>query len=117
MAIIETTTEWNLLRRRKRALRELRELLLSNVMRGTVAETTRRCGKTKCGCATDETKRHRRTTLSVNLEGRTRTVHLNAEHLAGAKEATGNYRRLWKLLDEVTEVNLALLRFPAGQSK
>lgn len=40
-------------------------------------------------------------------------MHLDEPHLAGVREATANYRRLWRLLDELTEVNLALLAYPA----
>jgi|SRR5208283_2655896 len=110
---ISTTTEWNLRKRQQRALRDLRTLLRSNVMRGSVVETRRRCGKAGCACAQDESKKHGRRVVCVNLGGRTRTVHLDEPHLAGVREATANYRRLWRLLDELTEVNLALLAYPA----
>lgn len=113
---IATTTEWNLRKRQQRALRELRELLRANVMRGSVVETTRRCGKANCACAKDETRRHARRAVSVNVGGRTRTAHLDDAHLPEVKRATTNYRRLWQLLDELTEVNLKLLAFPAAQA-
>ena len=113
---IATTTEWNLRKRQQRALRELRELPRSNVMRGSVVETTRRCGKTNCACAKDETRRHPRRAVSVNVGGRTQTAHLDDAHLAEVKRATSNYRRLWQLLDELTEVNLKLLAFPTAQA-
>ena len=109
---IATTTEWNLRKRQRRALRELRDLLRSNVMRGTVVETARRCGKPHCACAKDETKRHPRQVVTVNLGGRTRTKHLDEAHAAVVAQATRNYRRLWHLLDELTEVNLKLLAYP-----
>ena len=113
---IATTTEWNLRKRQRRALQELRELLRSNVMRGSVVDSTRRCGKPNCACAKDEKRRHARRVVTVNLGGRTRTVHLDEAHLAEVKRATSNYRRLWRLLDELTEVNLKLLAFPAAQA-
>jgi hypothetical protein len=109
---IATTTEWNLRTRQRRALHELRDLLRENVMRGTVVSTTRRCGKPRCACATDETKRHPRQVVTVRLDGRTRTMHLDAEHAKGVVRATRRYLRLWALLDELTEVNLKLLAFP-----
>jgi hypothetical protein len=109
---IATTTEWNLRRRQRRAQRELRELLRSNVMRGSVVETTRRCGKPACVCARDETKRHPRRVVTVTLGGRVRTRHLDDVHAPLVTQATRNYRRLWQLLDELTEINLELLAFP-----
>jgi hypothetical protein len=111
---IETTTEWNLRKRQRRSLHELRDLVRSNVMRGSVVETSRRCGKRNCACAKDETRRHARRVVTVNLGGRTRTVHLDEMHLVEVKRATANYRRLWRLLDELTEVNLKLLGFRAA---
>jgi hypothetical protein len=51
--------------------------------------------------------------LSVNIGGRTRTAHLDDAHLPEVKRATANYRRLWRLLEELTEVNLELLAFSA----
>jgi hypothetical protein len=112
---LATTTEWNLRKEQRRALRELRELAGSNLMRGSVVETTRRCGKPNCACARDETRRHPRRAVTVNVGGRTRTGHLDDAHLVGVKRATSNYRRLWRLLDELTEVNLKLLAFPANE--
>jgi hypothetical protein len=109
---IATTTEWNLRRRKQRALRELRELLRSNIMRGSIVETTRRCGKPNCACAKDERRRHARRTVTVNIGGRTRTVHLDDAHQPEVREATARYRRLWRVLDELTELNLKLLAFP-----
>lgn len=110
---IATTTEWNLRRRRRRALRELRDLLRANVMRGTVVETSRRCGKPNCACAKNVARRHGRRAVTVNLGGRTRTMHLDDAHLDEVKQATTNYRRLWRLLDELTDVNLRLLAYAA----
>ena len=112
---IATTTEWNLRKRRRRAQQDLRELLRSNIMRGSVVNTSRRCGKANCACATDETRRHARRAVTVTLGGRTRTAHLDDAHLGEVKQATSNYRRLWRLLDELTEVNLKLLAYPASE--
>ncbi len=109
-----TTNEWNLRRRRHRALRELRDLLRKNVMRGTVVETSRRCGKVNCRCAKSVERKHARRTVTVNLAGRTRTVHLDDAHAIEVRKATANYRRLWQLLDELTDLNLRLLGFPVG---
>lgn len=112
--VIATTTEWNLRRRQRRALRELRELLRSNVMRGSVVDATRRCGKPNCVCAKDKARRHPRRVVTVKVGGRARTVHLDEAHLGEVKRATANYRQLWRLLDELTEVNLRLLAYPAN---
>ncbi len=106
--LFTTTTEWNLSKRRQRLLREMRELLRQNVMRGTIVETSRTCGRRNCVCMR-EGKRHARMALSVNMDGKTRSVHLSSKRQAIAHAATANYRKLWQLLEELTEVNLKLL--------
>jgi hypothetical protein len=109
---IQTTSEWNLRQQRKRVLREMRELLLEGVMRGSIVENVRRCGKKNCACATDPKRRHRRRMVSVNVHGRTRTGHVDEAHLARVQQATARYRRMWRLLDEVTEIEVKLLAYP-----
>lgn len=103
-----TTAEWNLVRRRDRLLRALRELLRSNLMRGSIVESSRSCGRPTCVCAR-EGKKHPRRVLAVKVAGRTRTIHLDVERAPIAAAATANYRRLWSLVDELTVANLALL--------
>ena len=114
---IATTNEWNLLRRRKRLLGELRAVLSENLMRGSVVESSRKCGRPNCVCER-EGKRHTRKSLSVNLGGKTRSVYLDAERDAVATSGTAAYRGMRELVDQLTEVNLALLSLGhTGQAK
>lgn len=101
-------SEFELLRRRKRLLAELSQALCPELMRGSVVESSRKCGRANCVCER-EGKRHRRTALSVNLKGKTRTIHLDAEREEVARAGVAAYGRLWTLLDELTGVNLGLL--------
>jgi hypothetical protein len=115
--VIATTTEWKQRKRQRELLRYLRDLLVGNVMRGSVVETTRRCGKMNCRCARDEKKEHPQLLLSVSMGGQTRTAHIDRAHVDEVKCATSNYRRLTELLDQLTEVNIKLLRFPARERR
>ena len=92
--------------RRARLLGELRQL--PDLMRGKVFERERKCGRASCPCATGG-PRHRGLQLTVNLKGRTRTRYVRQGARAAVEAKVRAYRRLWALVEELTEVNLALL--------
>jgi hypothetical protein len=102
------------LRQRRAAL--LQELHgLPNLMRGTVYEPERKCGRASCACATGG-PRHRTVRLNVTLGGRTRTRYVRHGERAAIEAMVAAYQRLWALVDELTEVNLQLLhRESAGR--
>jgi hypothetical protein len=92
--------------RRERLLDELHHL--PDLMRGKVYERERKCGRASCTCASGG-PRHPGLQLTVNLGGRTRTRYVRQGERAAIEAKVAAYRRLWELVDEVTEVNLALL--------
>ena len=47
--------------------------------------------------------------FNVTLAGRTRTRYVRQGERAAIEAMVASYRRLWALVDELTEVNLALL--------
>lgn len=91
---------------RERLLGELRQL--PDLMRGKVFERERKCGRASCTCASGG-PRHRGLQLTVNLKGRTRTRYVRQGERAAVEARVATYRRLWGLVEELTEVNLALL--------
>jgi hypothetical protein len=93
-------------RRRAALLDELHRL--PNLMRGTVYERERKCGRASCRCASGG-PRHSGVQLTINIGGKTRTRYVRREERAGLEEMIAAYRRLWELVGELTEVNLALL--------
>jgi hypothetical protein len=101
--------------RRDALLGEMRSL--PNLMRGTVYERERKCGRATCACATGG-PRHRGLQLNVTLGGRTRTRYVRRGERAQVEALVAAYRRWWRLVDELTEVNLALLHAdsPEGTS-
>lgn len=92
--------------RRERLLHELRQL--PDLMRGKVFERERKCGRASCPCASGG-PRHPGLQLTVNLKGRTRTRYVRQGERAAVEAKVAAYRRLWALVEELTEVNLALL--------
>jgi len=63
----------------------------SELLKGTVIEVQRTCGKPGCKCAKGE--KHTCCQLSASIEGRTRTRNVPRKNLAKVKDLTENYRR------------------------
>jgi hypothetical protein len=96
----------------RRNLAKKQQLLLGRiralgpVLRGSVAEVHLTCGKKNCRC--QRGLRHRAFYLSYRFQGETRVVHLPAHRVAEAQEFQQNWRRLQHLLEELTDVQVAL---------
>ena len=87
-------------------LAELRGL--GNLMRGTIGTVGVKCGRPGCACA--QGARHAKIHLSVNLHGRTRSCYLGRAREAVVAPLIAEYERAWRLITDLTAVNLALLR-------
>lgn len=93
--------------RRAQLVREAPEL--EYLLRGTLFERTRRCGRATCHCAVGEG--HRTSYVGVTLAaGKAEQVTVPGELLPLASEWTENYKRLWTLIEEVSAINRELLR-------
>jgi hypothetical protein len=102
-------------RQRDALLQELRGV--GNLMRGTIVKVGVKCGRP--GCACDQGAKHRKVHLSVNLQGRTRGCYLGRAREAAVAPLLAEYERAWRLINELTAVNLALLRgtHPGGPTR
>lgn len=104
--------------RRRRLLREqVRALSLGPLMRGSLVERVRRCGRANCACADDPRRRHGGKFLTVQLDGRTHALHVRPEDEARVQAAIGAYSRLWQLINELTACELADLRREARERR
>jgi hypothetical protein len=76
-----------------RQRRAVEEVLLerSVLLKGTLVEVQRTCGKSGCKCARGE--RHTCWQLSASVEGKSRTWNVPRRYVGKVKELTGNYRR------------------------
>ncbi|RPH54912.1 hypothetical protein EHM82_06175 [bacterium] len=93
-------------RQRNALLGELQSI--GNLMRGTIVETAVQCGRPGCRCTQGE--KHRKVHLSVNLQGRTRNCYLGEARAAVVGPLLAEYARAWRLINDLTAVNFALLR-------
>ena len=102
----QTTTA---LRKRRQAL--LRQLPpLKTVLRGSLIERYKRCGKPGCKCA-DGPGHGPKYYLSVSFPGlRPQMDYLPQESYAQASEFLDNYHRARQILEEICEINRQLLR-------
>ncbi len=104
--------------RRRRKLREgIRALTFEPMMRGSVVELQRRCGKKNCACFTDPGARHTSTCLSVNISGKTQLLYLRPEDQERIRKATAAYKELWEMIDELTACEIADLRRQARERR
>lgn len=114
--VVETTAEWKLVRRRGQLVAALHEVITPELMRGTYVEGERRCGKDSCACMKGG-RGHPARWISVKIDGRTRNCYVRAEQEEQVRKPLAAYRRLWRLLSELTEVNFALLRTKKGRRR
>lgn len=98
----------------QRSLERTRKALMGKLaswgsfVRGSVVLMKRRCMYPRCRkCAAGQG--HPTWVLTVSRQGKTRTVYLGARRRTLAQRMAENYRRLLRLIEEIAEVNLALL--------
>jgi len=104
--------------RRRRALRaQLRALSFAPLMRGSLVERLRRCGRPNCACARDPGKRHGGKFLTVQLDGRTHARHVRPEDEAKVRAALGAYTTLWNVINELTACELSDLKREARERR
>ena len=54
--------------------------------------------------------KHRQPYFSLNKDKRTYLIYLGDQRLAAAKEMTDNYKKLLEIIEEMTTINMALLK-------
>jgi hypothetical protein len=97
--------------RRRQQLREaLIALTWEPLMRGSLVERRRKCGRSNCACAKDAAARHVGLHYSVRLGGRLESMHVRPEDEAQLRAAIAAYGQLWDILTELTECEVGDLR-------
>jgi hypothetical protein len=97
-------------RRRRQLQAQLLALSGEHLMRGSIVERRRRCGRSNCACARDPDARHGGRVLTVYLAGRTHALHLRPEDEARVRQAISAYRRLWEIINGLTACEIGDLR-------
>ncbi|MGH2667711.1 MAG: DUF6788 family protein [bacterium] len=80
-----------------------------NLMRGTVTLRQRRCGRAACACARGG-PRHSGLQLTVTLDGIGHARYVRQGELEQIQGLVKAYRDLWAVINELTRVNLELIR-------
>lgn len=93
-------------KRRDELIGELHSL--GNLMRGSLVQTRVKCGRKGCICESGD--KHVKLHLSVNLKGRTRGCYVGQGRQAVVAALLREYERAWRIIGDLTEVNLELLR-------
>jgi hypothetical protein len=104
-------------RRRRQLRKRIRALTFEPLMRGSVVELQRRCGKKNCACFDDPDARHKSTCLSVNISGKTQLLYLRPDDEKRIRKATVAYKELWEMIEELTACEIADLKRQARERR
>jgi hypothetical protein len=104
-------------RRRRQLHEQLRALSYEPLMRGTVVERRRKCGKPNCVCATEPDARHAGKVLTVFLDGRTQVLTLRREDEERVVRALDAYQRAWQIINGLTACEISDLRRQARERR
>lgn len=97
-----------LLEERKKAIERLGKV--SEVLRGTLLERMTQCSKPGCKCMRGE-KHGPAYYLTVSYsKGRTRQAYVPKERKQLVQVWIENYHRAWEALEDISRINLELLR-------
>ena len=95
----------------RRATSRLRQILNeSGVLRGTLVEGHRKCGKPTCRCAKDETARHRILILSISLDSKRTSVYVPPEWEPRVREWVARYGEIRELVEQLSRASLQRLK-------
>lgn len=95
----------------RRAYSRLRQLLGEpGVLRGTLVEMRRKCGKPTCRCARDPEARHRAVILCVTVDGKRTSVYVPADWETRVRAWVERYGEIRGLLDQLSKASLTRLR-------
>jgi hypothetical protein len=81
----------------------------------SLVSVERRCGKPGCHCA--EGEKHHAHQLTYKVRGKTRTVYVPVDFTEEVRTWIDEHRRLKRLLQEISQLALALVRSHAQEQK
>ncbi len=82
---------------------------LDNVIKGSIIEMKRYCGKKNCKCIKTKTP-HKSLFLSFKYKGKTKMIPIKKEQIPEIKSRISSYKELKSAIDELAMVNAELLR-------
>jgi len=97
-------------RRRQALCARLRAFSHEPLMRGSLVERRRQCGRPNCACAADPAAWHGGKFLTVQIHGKSEALHIRPEDETYVRDAVAAYARLWDLINDFTRCEFAELR-------
>lgn len=88
---------------------------LGPLMRGSVVELATTCGNPNCRCASGH--KHKKLYYSMSRKGKTTLVYLGKSRAPLARQYANNYKRLLEIVEEMTTINMQLLRAGATDTR
>lgn len=85
---------------------------LEPFFKGSVVELEVRCGKANCRCTRGE--KHRAWYVSLKRKGKTQMHHLPRERQEAAREAGRRYREFQQVVEELSIVEIQILKRGGG---
>ncbi len=98
------------IQKKKRRLRLLEKKMceLGPLMRGSVVELRQKCGNPNCRCTKGE--KHKKYYYSLSNKGKTKIIYLGKSREPIARQYSDNYKTLIGIIDEMTTINMELLK-------
>ena len=88
---------------------------LGPLMRGSVVELATTCGNPNCRCAREH--KHKKLYYSMSRKGRTTLIYLGKSRASLARQYAKNYKRLLEIVEQMTTINMQLLRVGATDTR
>jgi hypothetical protein len=97
-----------------RKKRRVQKILRVNpgIIKGSPVSLARVCGQPNCRCR--KGKKHVSLYLSRSVKGRTTMTYIPHRYEEAVQEGVAEYKRMLKVLDELSEVNLQAIRQRRG---
>ena len=93
-------------KRRERLMGELSGL--SGMVRGSLVETGKKCGRRECECARGKLHPHRY--LSTGTKGKNRVVYVSDAEKDAFRRGVRDYEKAWKLICRISEINIRIIK-------
>lgn len=88
-------------------LKKIRQI--SNLMRGSIIHTSRKCGKKNCWCYKSK-EGHPLVYLTLKSKEKVHNISINKEQLSKVRKITNEYKKLRNLIEDITLINLNILK-------
>jgi len=80
-----------------------RILTRPGLLRGSLIDSRRKCGKSSCRCQTEPRRRHRSLYLGLTTRGKTRMIYVPPEWEARVREWLDRYQQVRDVLERLSE--------------